>query len=222
VTTTLLLRLTGPVQAWGTGSRFEVRDTGLEPSKSGVVGLLAAALGRRRDADLADLAALRMAVRVDREPATLRDFHTAHGVARVAGREARGEDGAVVSERFYLSDADFLVGLEGDPALLEALDAAVRRPRFPLSLGRRACLPSLPVALPGSGLRVESLEAALLAEPLGISPRPREAVRLVTEVAPGEGSEVRHDQPVGAAFVTRHFVARWVRTRRVPLPGGTG
>jgi CRISPR system Cascade subunit CasD len=222
VTTTLLLRLTGPVQAWGTGSRFEVRDTGLEPSKSGVVGLLAGALGRRRDADLSDLAALRMAVRVDREPATLRDFHTTHGVARVAGRESRGEDGAVVSERFYLTDADFLVGLEGDPALLEVLDAAVRRPRFPLSLGRRACLPSLPVALPGSGLRSGSLEAALLAEPLGTSPRPRDAVRLVTEVAPGEGSEVRHDQPVGAAFVSRRFVSRWVRTRRVPLPGGAG
>jgi CRISPR system Cascade subunit CasD len=220
--TTLLLRLSGPVQAWGTESRFEVRDTGLEPSKSGVVGLLAAALGRRRDADVSDLAALRMAVRADREPVTLRDFHTASGVARVAGREVSGYDRTTVSERFYLTDADFLVGLEGDPALLSALDAAVRRPRFPLSLGRRACLPSLPVALPGSGVRPGSLEAALLAEPLGASPRPRDGVRIVTEVAPGEGGEVRHDQPVGAAFVTRQFISRWVRTRRVPLPGGTG
>lgn len=219
--TTLLLRLTGPVQAWGTESRFEVRDTGLEPSKSGVVGLLAAALGRRRDADLSDLAALRMAVRVDREPVTLRDFHTASGVARVAGREVSGGDRTTVSERFYLTDADFLVGLEGDPALLSALDAAVRRPRFPLSLGRRSCLPSLPVALPGSGVRPGSLESALLAEPLGALPHPRDGVRIVTEVAPGEGSEVRHDQPVGAAFATRRFVTRWVRTRRVPLPGGT-
>ena len=50
----LLLRLAGPMQSWGVESRFTVRDTGLEPSKSGVVGLLCAALGRRRDADIAD------------------------------------------------------------------------------------------------------------------------------------------------------------------------
>ena len=38
----LLLRLSGPMQSWGVQSRFTVRDTGLEPSKSGVVGLIAA------------------------------------------------------------------------------------------------------------------------------------------------------------------------------------
>ena len=43
---TLLLRLAGPMQSWGTASKFRERDTGREPSKSGVVGLLAAALGR--------------------------------------------------------------------------------------------------------------------------------------------------------------------------------
>jgi CRISPR system Cascade subunit CasD len=36
----LLLRLAGPMQAWGTQSRFVNRDTELEPSKSGVIGLL--------------------------------------------------------------------------------------------------------------------------------------------------------------------------------------
>ena len=35
---TLLLRLAGPMQSWGTQSRFFTRDTGLEPSKSGVIG----------------------------------------------------------------------------------------------------------------------------------------------------------------------------------------
>ena len=64
----LLLRLCGPMQSWGVQSRFSVRDTGLEPSKSGVVGLLAAALGRPRDARTSPTwPALRMAVRVDAE-----------------------------------------------------------------------------------------------------------------------------------------------------------
>jgi len=75
--TTLLLRLAGPMQSWGTQSRFDHRDTGLEPSKSGVVGLLCAALGRPRAADGSDLAALRMGVRVDREGVLKVDYQTA-------------------------------------------------------------------------------------------------------------------------------------------------
>ncbi|NLO07691.1 MAG: type I-E CRISPR-associated protein Cas5/CasD, partial [candidate division WS1 bacterium] len=64
----LLMRLEGPMQSWGTQSRFTVRDTGREPSKSAVIGLLCAALGVDRDEDdrLADLATMRMAVRIDR------------------------------------------------------------------------------------------------------------------------------------------------------------
>ncbi|MEZ4540218.1 MAG: type I-E CRISPR-associated protein Cas5/CasD, partial [Chloroflexota bacterium] len=64
---TLLLQCVAPLQAWGTQSNFSVRDTGREPSKSGIVGLLCAALGRPRAEPVADLAGLRMGVRVDRE-----------------------------------------------------------------------------------------------------------------------------------------------------------
>ena len=61
----LLLRLVGPMQSWGVQSRFSVRDTGLEPSKSGVIGLICAALGRARSEPVADLAAFKMGVRVE-------------------------------------------------------------------------------------------------------------------------------------------------------------
>ena len=69
--TTLLLRLEGPMQSWGTQSRFRDRDTGLEPSKSGVIGLLCAALGRLREEPVGDLTGLRFGVRADK-PGTLR------------------------------------------------------------------------------------------------------------------------------------------------------
>ena len=49
---TLLLRFAGPMQAWGADARFDVCRTNREPTKSGVIGLLAAALGQRRDAPL--------------------------------------------------------------------------------------------------------------------------------------------------------------------------
>src|ERR1700680_4262880 len=116
----LLMRLPGPMQSWGTRSRFSNRDTGLEPSRSGVIGLLCAALGRPRSAPLDDLspARLRMAGRGDREGPTARDYHTAQDISKGEGKGAP----TVVSERYYLADADFLVGLEGERNLLVRLD----------------------------------------------------------------------------------------------------
>ena len=72
---TLLLRLAAPLQAWGINSKFDIRKTEREPSKSGVVGLLAAALGRRRDESLDDLTALTFGIRSDKEGELLKDFH---------------------------------------------------------------------------------------------------------------------------------------------------
>src|SRR5574337_1235511 len=99
---TLLLRLAGPMQSWGTTSRFDERDTQLEPSKSGVLGLICAALGRDRTQPVDDLAALRMGVRVDREGMLMRDYQTATGVLIATGKADPGR--TVVSPRYYLAD----------------------------------------------------------------------------------------------------------------------
>lgn len=135
----LLLRLSAPLQAWGTeNSKFEIRKTGREPSKSGIVGLLAAALGIRRNEPekLRELNALRIGVRIDRAGKLLRDFHMAHA-----------EKTSYLTERYYLSDAVFLVGLEGERELLERIEFALSHPVFPLFLGRRSCPPTLPIVL---------------------------------------------------------------------------
>ena len=148
---TLLLRLAAPLQAWGTGSKFEVRRTNREPSKSGVIGLLAAALGLRRDADLSRLSALRFGVRVDRNGEVIKDFHM-----------AKADKTSYLTYRYYLSDAIFLVGLESeDRSFLEQIERALRNPCFPLFLGRRSCPPTLPLVL---GIREDALETALRGE----------------------------------------------------------
>lgn len=128
---TLLLRFAGPMQAWGDSSRFTRRETRSEPTKSGVLGMLAAAQGRRRTDPIEDLLSLRFGVRIDQPGRILRDFQTAH----------RSRDGAVMplSTRFYLSDAAFLAGVEGDREVVDGLAEALRRPTFPLYLGRRSC-----------------------------------------------------------------------------------
>jgi CRISPR system Cascade subunit CasD len=205
----LLLRLAGSMQSWGTQSRFPVRDTGLEPSKSGVVGLLCAALGRPRTEPVDDLAGLRMAVRVDRQGWLARDYHTAQEDPGAAARSRI----AIESDRYYLADADFLVGLEGDRSLLEALDAALRRPVWPLYLGRKAFVPGLPVAVPdpGDAIRDGGLIEVLANFPWFARPkdgRPREKLRYVYEVPLGAG-EPRQDVPL--SFAQRTFAIRHVK-----------
>lgn len=161
---TLLLRLAGPMQSWGVQSDFTVRDTAVEPSKSGVIGLVCAALGRPRSAPIDDLALLRMGVRVDREGTKERDFHTAgqSGYLRAKGNIERKD--VITSERYYLADARFLVGLEGDVSelpLLKRMHAALKAPKWTLSLGRKAFPPGLPVYLPDGLREGEALMEAL-------------------------------------------------------------
>lgn len=137
----LTLRLAGPLQSWGASARFARRTTESAPTKSGVIGMLAAAAGIQRGDDdrLEPLAALRFGVRIDQPGTRVRDFQTAHH--GVTGKSMP------LSERFYLADAVFVAALEGDRPLLAELHAALRAPVYAPFLGRRSCPPSLPVEL---------------------------------------------------------------------------
>ena len=190
---TLLLRFAGPMQAWGADSRFDVCRTNREPTKSGVIGLLAAALGWRRDAPLDDLEALQFGVRVDREGVLLRDFHM-----------VRSAKTAYVTTRYYLCDAVCLTGVfSEDEALMQRLAEAVSHPAFPLFLGRRACPPEGRVFL---GLREEALEEALMHEPSLLSQQtmdPNKMTRMVLE-DPAGPARLR-DVPVSFSPFRREY-----------------
>jgi len=210
----LLLRLSGAMQSWGVQSRFSVRETGLEPSKSGVIGLLATALGRPRDADIGDLACLTMAVRVDAEGLLSCDYHTAKNVLKADG----GIKDTETSRRYYLADACFLVGLAGDDlTLLQRLHRALYDPVWPLFLGRKAFVPGEPVWL-SDGLCVDTaLRTPMETYPwLGSDAKKRpEKVRLVVEDP--DGPEVRPDQPL--SFAERRFGLRRVTSTFIPTAG---
>lgn len=132
--TALLIRLAAPLQSWGTSSRFTRRNTDRVPSRSGIIGLLAAATGRRRIDPLEELLNLRIGVRVEQPGQLERDFHTA--------RTRDGAESMPLSYRFYLADAVFAVAIEGDPPLLDGLRHALRKPVYPLFLGRKSCPPA--------------------------------------------------------------------------------
>lgn len=212
---TLLLRLAAPLQAWGADSKFETRKTAREPTKSGVIGLLAAALGLRRDETepLARLARLHFGVRVEREGQLLVDYHTAN-------REEDRKKGKApyVTYRHYLEDAVFLVGLESeDTALLQELAEALTHPVFPLYLGRRACPPTLPLCL---GLREQGLVEALQAEP-ALCPGGPKPTRIVADAAPQEpGAVPQRDVPLSYDPRHRQYGYRSAREISLRQPAG--
>jgi CRISPR system Cascade subunit CasD len=212
----LLLRLAGPLQSWGVSGRFAWRTTAPAPTKSGIVGMLAAALGRSRDADLADLAALRFAVRIDQAGTRVRDFQTAHhGVT---------DKPMPLSERFYLADAVFVAAVEGRDPLIDHLHAAVREPHYLPYLGRRSCPPAEPIDL---GIRPAGLREALQAEPWRASAwyqkrRASESVvalETLIEVEPGDrAADLQRDQPISFDPRHRRYDLRSVRSGSVRVP----
>ncbi len=201
---TLLMRFVAPMQSWGTRSQFDDRDTDNEPSKSGVIGLVCAALGvLREDTERTlELAALRMGVRVDQPGRRLTDYHT----ARMSSKS-----GTVQTWRHYLSHAAFLVGLEGtNRDLLVAAHAALKNPVFPLSLGRKSFVPSLPIWMP-DGLRDESMISALKTYPgiLKFDNTTDAGTHFVLETDSPTGS-MRFDQPI-SSFAERKYGVRYVQ-----------
>lgn len=148
----LLLRLAAPLQSWGERSRWDVRDTADVPTKSGVIGMIATALGYKRG----DTRIVRLqdevffGLRVDRPGTRLVDFQTVQGALPSADGKRKGTEDkpyTIISPRVYLQDASFLVGLQGSKATLEMCRGALNAPRWPYFLGRKSCPPTSPVVV---------------------------------------------------------------------------
>lgn len=212
---TLLLRLEGPMQSWGTTSRFDQRDTGKEPSKSGVIGLIAAAIGIDRNEwdRLEPLTKLRFGVRHDRPGILRRDYQTAGCADPYTIIKANGElskDG-VTSERYYLADAAFLVGLEGaDKSLLNDIQKALKIPKWVIGLGRKSYLPTEPIYLKDGLKENKTIKEVFYSYPL-LERKPDvmpEQILCSFESSDGSGRMVM-DQLL-SSFAERKFGSRFV------------
>ncbi|HET8656969.1 MAG TPA: type I-E CRISPR-associated protein Cas5/CasD [Longimicrobiaceae bacterium] len=216
----LILRLDAPVQAWGDVAMDPRRPTRAFPSRSGLAGLLASALGwRYRDADrttaLQD--ALRYAVREDRSPDVMRDYQTADlgGIGKQGwtrwGAESRGgasAEGTQILEKFYLVDGAFTVALAlredsmsaAHAVALDDLERALRGPARPLFLGRRGCIPAAPLLPPPGGasrIVAETPLDALVQWPIAPADRQRLEAGITPHVRawydPADGTPRYHD-----------------------------
>ncbi|PKY88567.1 type I-E CRISPR-associated protein Cas5/CasD [Falseniella ignava] len=133
--TTILLKLSGPLQSYGTDSHFETRHTDLYPSKSAIIGMIAASLGYRRNETqkIKKLNDLNFGVRVDQKGKILRDYHIAKKY-----KNNGNFDRTYVTNRYYIEDAIFLVALNHkDDRFITEIKDALLSPYFQPFLGRR-------------------------------------------------------------------------------------
>lgn len=192
----LLFRLFGPMAAWGDIAVGERRPSQHQPTKSAVLGLVAGALGVRRD-DEAALARIHagygFACRVDAAPVSVTDYHTVQTAptAALKGKSAVSRKDelsipshalkTILSSRDYLQDTASVVALwenDGAPSTLEEIASALERPHFTPYLGRKSCPPALPFAPriagaenPVAALKGADFGDASFLEPLEVAAR---------------------------------------------------
>ncbi len=144
----MVLRLEGMLQSWGEDAKWDYRGTSGVPTKSGIVGLLACAMGFSRESpEIQQLAEhLTLAVRVDRPGLRMTDFQTVTGNPLMSAEgKKRSLGNTFISQRVYLQDACFTVALETDAAWHERILEGLRNPKWCMYLGRKSCVPSRPV-----------------------------------------------------------------------------
>ncbi|MGO4922700.1 type I-E CRISPR-associated protein Cas5/CasD [Bifidobacterium choerinum] len=217
----LMLRLAGPMQSWGDASRFNRRETRTEPTKSAIIGLLASAEGRTREDPIEDLLQLSFGVRVEQQGLVMRDYQTEKSIERKRNSTSFAKV-LPVTNRYYLSDAMFLVVIGAPRATLETLDDALRHPRWPLYLGRRSCPPAYPFNL-GIHEEYEGIEDALEHHPWQAASwyrrsHPGERLEIVRDAVGEESGEVQNDLPVSFSQRHREYSGRAVHRYYIANP----
>lgn len=134
---TIVIKLSGPLQSFGTNSHFETRHTDFYPSKSAIIGLISASLGLKRDEDLKiqKLNELDFAVRIDKKGSLAMDYHTARKY-----KDNGDFERTYVTNRYYLEDAIFVVFVSSsDENIMNKIENALKYPYFQTYMGRRSC-----------------------------------------------------------------------------------
>jgi CRISPR system Cascade subunit CasD len=217
----LAFYIDAPMLSWGASSKYQFRETEAFPTKSAIVGILAAAIGVDKHSDdeadqLTPLSALRLIVaRVpkrsrgrDLDSVRLTDFHTIGGGYDKAAslrekmsipRKASGAPfGTVITRRTYLTETTFVAILEGGSDQLETVKAALENPLWGIWFGRKTCLPATPLT-PTLGDTVDCAFQSLLETLPNHQPQALDNFDYQEEIPNGDeqdGDFFQSDQPI--------------------------
>ncbi len=150
----LALQFKGPMQSWGFDSQYNRRNTGLMPTKSAIAGMICAAFGFFRGSEeefdflekfkKVSMTAISILSWQSYKPLIVRrlqDYHTVRKTRKAEG----GIKETHITHRQYLTDAVFIVLLTGHSTLIKEWAKQLRDPVWGIFLGRKTCIPSLPV-----------------------------------------------------------------------------
>lgn len=160
----LFFQLAGPMASWGEIAVGEIRPTQFHPTKSAILGLLAAAMGVDRS-DEETLTAIENAYRcctlTQSSGSLLRDYHTVQvpSFNKKTSYSTRREElvgkkhklNTLLSSREYITDGFYYIAIavveqNSAPFTLVQLKEGLNFPKFTLYLGRKACPVSLPLS----------------------------------------------------------------------------
>lgn len=208
---TILLKFGGPMQSWGTSSHFETRNTDYYPSKSAVIGVIAASFGYSRDEDekIRKLNELDFAVRVDQVGLLKKDYHIASKYKNDGSFERN-----YVTNRYYLEDAIFVVAISSeDDDLIEEIYVAIKNPYFQQFMGRRSCpvQPDFIINVVGMGA-IEALQNLEWQASDWYKKRNQNYVADIyadKDLLPGSGYTMRNDRVISFSQKERKFGPRF-------------
>jgi len=213
----LAIYLDGPMQSWGYMSKFDQRISLAYPTKSGIIGMLCAAMGipKSDEERLAEIADLEMTAYVLSPLSRINDFHTVGGgfdkklhPQNIVKRASGLIGDTVVTRREYLLDAKFAVILSGKQDLLQKLESALKNPLWGIWLGRKSCVPTVPISHGCHDSAINALESAKSVY-LKTYNKKCEVRRTVSEAVKfADGSDSFMDIPVN--FAKRKFSIRRV------------
>jgi CRISPR system Cascade subunit CasD len=153
----LTFQLYAPLSSWGEPAVGEKRNSARHPSKSAVLGLVAAAMGYRRQDDALHLSlqdSLGFGVKLVGESFPTADYHTIQAAEKQRPHMLKRKDEVQelsktwLSSRQYRQDALSVVALwNTSNAQIDLADilTSLKQPTFSLFLGRKSCPPALPL-----------------------------------------------------------------------------
>lgn len=196
----LLLNIAAPMQSWGTELKLKNHPTDKYPSKSGIIGMLASAEGRKRSDDIGDLAQLAIGVRVDKPGVVEVDYQTACIRKKISDADIDNKY-RYVGHRYFICDARYTVAISGDTDRLQDISYNLQHPANALFFGRRSFPVNADLVI---GIFDEDIDKALHGHGY-------QTDMMIIEDADAERDKMVKDIPVSFNFERKQWKYRMVK-----------